>query len=98
MVRGVAVASKEEQTSMGSLTVHVLDYQQKPVEGKKVSCNVIGKTPGKSYGHGDGYTDEEGIAEFSNVPVGTVEVFVNGEKQLEIDLGQNEYEDVTVTV
>ncbi len=83
---------------MGSLTVHVLDYQQKPVEGKKVSCNVIGKATGKSSGHDEGYTDEEGIAEFSHVPAGTVEVFVNGEKQVEIDLGQNDYEDVTVTV
>ncbi len=83
---------------MGSLTVHVLDYQSKPVEGKKVACNVTGKNPGKSQTRSEEYTDEEGIAEFSHVPAGTVEVFVNGEKQVEIDLGQNDYEDVTVTV
>ncbi len=83
---------------MGSLTVHVLDYQQRPVEGKRVACSVIGKGSGKVTRSGEGYTDEEGIAEFTELPAGTVEVFVNGEKQVEIDLGQNEYEDVTVTL
>jgi hypothetical protein len=83
---------------MGSLTVHVFDYQQKPVEGRKVYCDFIGRVSGMFDTHGEEYTDDEGIAEFHDVPVGTVEVYVDGEKQLEVSVGQNDYEDVTVTI
>ena len=44
------------------------------------------------------YTDDCGAAEFDDVPVGEVEVIVNGDVQLKISVGQNDHEDVTVTV
>jgi hypothetical protein len=83
---------------MGSLTVHVLDARQKPVRGKKVYCNFVGSHFGLSDTSREKYTDDEGGAEFDDVPVGEVEVIVNGEKQLSISIGQNDHEVVTVTI
>jgi hypothetical protein len=83
---------------MGSLTVHVLDTRQKPVRRKKVYCNFVGSQFGLIDTHSEEYTDEDGVAEFDDVPVGKVEVIVNGEKQLSISIGQNDHEDVTVTI
>lgn len=81
----------------GSLTVHVLDEEGNPVRGKKVFCNFPGGFLGIVGTHSERYTDEEGIAEFDEVPGGTVEVYVNGELQVEVGVGEGEHEDVTVT-
>lgn len=78
---------------MGSLTVHVVDDDQNPVSGEKVFC----KFPAIPPTHREEYTDEDGTAEFEDVPVCTVEVYVNGRLQLEVGVGQNDDEDVTVT-
>ena len=80
----------------GSLTVHVLDGDQNPVSGMKVYLNfpnfmLFG-------GHRESYTDDDGIAEFDEVPTGTVEVYVDGDLQLEVGVGGGEHEDVTVTI
>jgi len=79
---------------MCSLTVHVGEDEENPVSGKKVFCNFPGIFPA----HSEEYTDDDGAAEFEDVPVGTVEVYVNGELQLEIGVGQNDNEDVTVSI
>ena len=79
---------------MGSLTVHVVDEDENPVSGKKVLCNFPGIPPTQS----ENYTDDDGVAEFDDVPVCTVEVYVDGTRQLEVGVGQNDDEDVTVCV
>jgi hypothetical protein len=79
---------------MGSLTVHVLDEDENPVSGKKVFCNFPGILPT----HSTEYTDDDGMAEFDDVPVCTVEVYVNGRLQLEVGVGESDHEDVTVSV
>lgn len=64
-----------------------------PFEGRK--CTAISLVSSNT--NSTEYTDD-GIAEFDRVPTGEVEVFVNGEKQLSISVGQNDREDVTVTI
>jgi hypothetical protein len=76
---------------MGSLTVHVLDDDENPVSGEKVFCNFSGFT------HSEEYTDDQGIAEFDDVPVCDVAVYVSG-KKIEVSVGQNDHEDVTFTI
>jgi len=80
---------------MGSLTVHVLDDDGNPVSGKRVACHFPGVIAGT---RSEEYTDDYGVAEFDDVPVCTVEVYVNGELQLEVGVGTSDHEDVTVTV
>ena len=79
---------------MGSLTVHVLDDDGNPVSGKTVTCIF----PGIVGTHSDEYTDDDGLAEFDDVPVCTVKVYVDGHPQVEIGIGSADHEDVTVTV
>lgn len=79
---------------MGSLTVRVLDEEGNPLSGKKVFCNF----PGILGTHSKAYTDEDGVAEFDDVPVCTVEVYVGGELQLEVRVGESDHEDATVTL
>jgi hypothetical protein len=79
---------------MGSLTVHVLDDDGHPVSGKRVGCHF----PGFGPTHTEEYTDDNGVAEFDDVPVCTVEVYVNGDLQVEIGVGSGDHEDVTVTL
>lgn len=79
---------------MGSLTVHVVDEDGNPVSGKRVFCNF----PGIFGTHSECYTASDGIAEFDDVPVCTVEVYVGGSLQLEVGVGQNDAEDVTVSI
>jgi len=79
---------------MGSLTVHVLDENQKPVPRKKVFCNFPGILPT----HSERYTDEDGVAEFDDVPVCTVEVYQGGKLRLKVGVGSSDHKDVTVTV
>ena len=50
---------------MGSLTVHVVDEDENPVSGKRVFCNFPGIPPT----HSECYTDDDGVAEFDDVPV-----------------------------
>jgi len=82
----------------GSLTVHVLDDDGNPLRGKRVFCNFQGSFLGILDTHSERYTDAEGIAEFDEIPIGTVEVCVNGELQVEVGVGEGEHEDVTVTI
>jgi hypothetical protein len=79
---------------MGSLTVHVLDDDGNPLRGKRVFCNF----PGIFGTHSEAYTGGDGVAEFDDVPVCTVEVYVNGEHQLDVGVGTRDHEDVTVTL
>jgi hypothetical protein len=79
---------------MGSLTVHVLDGKQKPLQGKKVFCNYPGILPM----HSERYTGEGGVAQFDDVPVCTVEVFLGGKLRLRVGVGSSDHKDVTVTV
>ena len=79
---------------MGSLTVHVVDDEDNPVSSKRVFCNFPGIPPT----HSEEYTDDDGIAQFDDVPVCTVEVYVDGEMQLEVGVGQNDDEDVTISI
>lgn len=83
---------------MGSLTVHVLDENQDPIAGKKVYCEFPGSFVGIFPTNSECYTDGDGVAEFDDVPVCTVQVYVGGELQVEVGVGTNDYEDVTVTV
>ncbi len=83
---------------MGSLTVHVLDDDQNPVANKKVFCNFLGSQFGIVDTHTTEYTNDDGVAEFDDVPIGEVEVFVDGELQQSVGVGQNDHEDVTVTI
>ena len=83
---------------MGSLTVHVLDDNGNPIRGKTVFCNFPGTFLGLVGTHSEAYTDEDGVAEFDDVPVCTVEVYVDGELQVEVGVGAGEHEDVTVTL
>ena len=79
---------------MASLTVHVLDRDKKPVSGKNVFCNFR-VVPAM---HSTRRTDDEGVAEFDDIPVCTIEVYVNGELQIEVGVGYSEHEEVTVTI
>ncbi len=79
---------------MGNLTVHVVDEEENPVSGKRVFCNFPVIPPTDS----ECDTDDDGIAEFDDVPVCTVQVYVDGTLQLEVVVGQNDNEDVTVSV
>jgi hypothetical protein len=83
---------------MGSLTVHVVDDEQNPLEGKRVFCNFVGSFLGLADTHTAEFTDEEGVAEFYDVPVGSVEIIVGGVQRLSVGVGQNDHEDVTVTI
>ena len=83
---------------MGSLTVHVVDDDQNPVEGKKVFCNFVGSFIGVADTNSDEYTDEDGTAEFYDVPVSAVEVIIDGQEQMSTSVGQNDHEDVTISI
>jgi len=84
---------------MGSLTVHVLDSDESPVSGKRVYCNFVGShLLGFADSHSESYTDEDGVAEFDDIPVGKVEVIVDGDIQVEVSVGSSDHEDVTVTI
>ena len=83
---------------MGSLTVHVLDNDGNPIQGKKVFCNFPGTLLGLAGTHSEDYTDDDGVVEFDDVPVCTVEVYVEGELQVEVGVGSGEHEDVTITL
>ena len=82
---------------MGSLTVHVENDDGNPISGKMVVCHFPG--PGGIGGtRTEEYTDDDGVAEFPDVPVCTVAVYVNGELQVEVGVGSGDDEDVTVTL
>ena len=85
-------SSRSGRSHIGSLTVHVLDDDGNPIRGKKGFCNF----PGIRGTHSDTYTDGDGVAEFDDVPVCTVELYVNGEHQLNVGVGTSDHEDVTV--
>lgn len=83
---------------MGSLTVHVLDDDGNPVRGKRVYVNFVGSFLGIADTHLEDYTDSDGTAEFDDVPTGSVEVYVDGHRQLTVGVGQNDHENVTVSL
>jgi len=62
---------------MGSLRVHVVDEEDNPVSGKRVFV-ILQRT------HSEEYTDDDGVADFEDVPVCTVQVYVDGDFQLEV--------------
>ena len=78
---------------MGSLTVRVQNKDGNPVRGKKVFCDFPGIFPMCS----EDYTDEDGIAEFDDVPVCTVGVYVDG-TLVKVGVGAGDHENVTVTL
>ncbi len=83
---------------MGSLTVHVLDENGEPVSGKEVFVNFVGSFMGLVDTHLEDYTDSDGTVEFDDVPTGSVEVYVDGDLQVTVGVGQNDHEDVTVSL
>ncbi len=83
---------------MGSLTVHVLDEDGDPVSGEEVYVNFVGSFLGIADTHLSDYTDDDGTVEFDDVPTGSVEVYVGDELQVTVGVGQNEHQDVTVTL
>ena len=83
---------------MGSLTVHVLDEDGNPVQGKIVTCIFPGTGLLGIGTNSESYTDDGGVAEFDDVPTCTVEVHVDGSLQVEVGVGEGDYEDVTVTL
>ena len=44
------------------------------------------------------FTDDDGIAEFDDVPVGEVDVIVDGETKSTVGVGQSEHEVVSVSI
>ena len=83
---------------MGSLTVHVLDEDGNPIRGKKVFCEFPGTFLGIVGTHSEAYSADDGVAEFDDVPVCTVEVYVDGQLQVEVGVAAGDHEDVTVTL
>ena len=83
---------------MGSLSVHVLDGNQNPVAGERVYCNFVRGALNLLDTHKEKYTGGDGMAEFNDVPVGTVQVHVRGRIHVEVGIGTNDHEDVTVTL
>jgi hypothetical protein len=81
---------------MGSLTVHVENEDGHPVRGKRVWCNFVGALGLDS--NLEDYTDDDGVVEFDDVPTGTAQVYVDGDLQVEVGIGQNDHEDVTVSL
>jgi hypothetical protein len=81
---------------VGSLTVHVIGSGGRPAKGKKVFCNY---PHANLFGtHSTEYTDDNGMAQFADVPVGKVEVMVDGRTRVTIDVGRNDHKDVTVAL
>ena len=83
---------------MGSLTVHVLDADQAPVPEAEVRCEFPRTFVGLLDTHSESYTDDDGVAEFEDIPPCTVKVYVNGDHKLEIPIAVGDHEDVTVTL
>ena len=84
---------------MGSLTIHVLNDDGDPVRGKRVDGKFVGSLGGilDTWSEED-YTDSDGTVEFDDVPTGPVEVYVDGHLQVTVSVGQNDHEDVTVSL
>lgn len=83
---------------MGSIAVHVLDDDGDPVCGKQVFVNFVGSFLGIADTHSEDYTDSDGTVEFDDIPTGSVEVYVDGALQVTVSVGQNDHEDVTVSL
>ncbi len=83
---------------MGSLTVHVLRNNEEPVTGKRVFVKFIKSFAGIGDTTSEDYTDSDGIVEFDDIPTGEVEVIVDGVSQVNVSVGQNDHEDVTVSL
>jgi hypothetical protein len=83
---------------MGSLTVYVINEDGDPVRGKRVFVNFVGSFLGLADTHSEDYTDSDGTVEFDDIPTGTVEVYVGGDLQVKVSVGQNDHEDVTVSL
>jgi uncharacterized GH25 family protein len=83
---------------MGSLTVHVLNDDGDPVRGKRVFVNFVGSFLGVADTHLEDYTDSDGTVDFDDIPTGKVAVYVDGDLQVTVSVGQNDHEDVTVSL
>lgn len=83
---------------MGSLTVHVLNDDGDPVRGKRVFVNFVGSFLGIADTHLEDYTGSDGSIDFDDVPTGSVEVYVDGNLEVTVGVGQNDHEDVTVSL
>jgi len=84
---------------MGSLTVHVLDSDDTPVSGIRVHCNFVGShVLGLADSHSEAYTDDDGFAEFDDVPIGRYRYTSMENNKSQSGFGQNDHEDVTVTI
>lgn len=83
---------------MGSLTVHVLNKDGRPIRGKRVGCIFVGSFFGMGDTNSEDYTDSDGEVTFEKVPTGSAKVFVDGKLQLKISVGQSDHKDVSVTL
>ena len=43
-------------------------------------------------------TDSDGTVEFDDIPTGSVEVYVEGDRRMTVGVGQNDHKDVTVSL
>ena len=83
---------------MGSLTVHVLNNDGDPVCGEQVFVNFIESFLGIADTHLTDYTDSDDTAEFDDIPTVSAEIYVNSELQDTVSIGQNDAEDVTISI
>jgi 5-hydroxyisourate hydrolase-like protein (transthyretin family) len=84
--------------TMPDLTVHVLDDDQEPVSGAKVYLAVEHNMMPNTWL--EEYTDDDGEVEFEVPRFTTIDVYVNGDLEIEsIAIGDDDDdEDVTVTI
>ena len=63
-----------------------------------MSVNFVGSFLGIADTGLEDYTDSDGTVDFDNFPTGSVEVYVDGNLQVTVGVGQNDHEDVTVSL
>lgn len=77
---------------IGSLTVHVVNEEQEPLQGRKVFCEFPLHFLGT---WSEAYTDGDGEAPFEEVPAGPVRIIVDGDFQMQVRIREGGHTDVT---
>lgn len=83
---------------MNSLQIQVLNYEDEPMENKTVFLNFQDSFIGMVDTHTQDSTDSDGYVYFSDIPIGTIDIIVDGTTQKTISLGQNDDEEITIYV
>ena len=80
---------------MASLNVQVVDKNQRPLAGKKVSVrSFIG--PLRDPLDWDEYTNEDGVAIYFFIDPGPKEIYVDGVLKLEVEIGETAPENIVL--